>query len=248
LTNLSIRHKAKQCFNMVAQLRQDLNAFINPLKAAFYPSFFKTGKGEYGEGDIFLGITVPQIRAVVKKYETIATLPEIQALILDPVHEMRSAGLFILVNQFIKTNDPSIQKAIFDFYLSNTQGINNWDLVDCSAAQIVGAYLYDKDRTILYELVQSSNFWEQRIAIIATFFFIRKGQYRDTISLTTILVHHPHDLIQKAVGWMLREVGKRDLEILKQFLNTHYQTMPRTMLRYAIEKFPEAERQAYLKK
>jgi 3-methyladenine DNA glycosylase AlkD len=153
-----------------------------------------------------------------------------------------------LVNQFIKTNDASIQKAIFDFYLSNTQGINNWDLVDCSAAQIVGAYLYDKDRTILYELVQSSNFWEQRIAIIATFFFIRKGQYRDTISLATILVHHPHDLIQKAVGWMLREVGKRDLEILKQFLNTHYQTMPRTMLRYAIEKFPEAERQAYLKK
>ena len=233
---------------MRAQLRQDLNDCINPDKAAFYPKFFKTGKGEYGEGDIFIGITVPQIRQVVKKYETIATLSDIKPLMLDPIHEIRAAAIFILVNQFKKTNDPFIQKSIYDFYLQHTKGINNWDLVDGSAAQIVGAYLYDKDRSKLYALVQSSNMWEQRIAIIATFDFIRKGQYTDTLQLATILVQHPHDLIQKAVGWMLREVGKRDVDILMQFLNTHYQTMPRTMLRYAIEKFPEPVRQAYLKK
>ncbi|MEY3417556.1 MAG: hypothetical protein RL711_268 [Bacteroidota bacterium] len=233
---------------MRAQLRQDLNDCINPDKAAFYPKFFKTGKGEYGEGDIFIGITVPQIRQVVKKYETIATLSDIKPLMLDPIHEIRAAAIFILVNQFKKTNDPFIQKSIYDFYLQHTKGINNWDLVDGSAAQIVGAYLYDKDRSKLYALVQSSNMWEQRIAIIATFDFIRKGQYTDTLQLATILVEHPHDLIQKAVGWMLREVGKRDVDILMQFLNTHYQTMPRTMLRYAIEKFPEPVRQAYLKK
>ena len=233
---------------MRAQLRQDLNDCINPDKAAFYPKFFKTGKGEYGEGDIFIGITVPQIRQVVKKYETIATLSDITPLMLDPIHEIRAAAIFILVNQFKKTNDPFIQKSIYDFYLQHTKGINNWDLVDGSAAQIVGAYLYDKDRSKLYALVQSSNMWEQRIAIIATFDFIRKGDFTDTLQLATILVQHPHDLIQKAVGWMLREVGKRDVDILMQFLNTHYQTMPRTMLRYAIEKFPEPVRQAYLKK
>lgn len=233
---------------MRAQLRQDLNDCINPDKAAFYPKFFKTGKGEYGEGDIFIGITVPQIRQVVKKYETIATLSDIKPLMLDPIHEIRAAAIFILVNQFKKTNDPFIQKSIYDFYLQHTKGINNWDLVDGSAAQIVGAYLYDKDRSKLYALVQSSNMWEQRIAIIATFYFIRKGDFTDTLQLATILVEHPHDLIQKAVGWMLREVGKRDVDILMQFLNTHYQTMPRTMLRYAIEKFPEPVRQAYLKK
>jgi 3-methyladenine DNA glycosylase AlkD len=233
---------------MRAQLRQDLNDCINPDKAAFYPKFFKTGKGEYGEGDIFIGITVPQIRQVVKKYETIATLSDIKPLMLDPIHEIRAAAIFILVNQFKKTNDPFIQKSIYDFYLQHTKGINNWDLVDGSAAQIVGAYLYDKDRSKLYALVQSSNMWEQRIAIIATFYFIRKGDFTDTLQLATILVQHPHDLIQKAVGWMLREVGKRDVDILMQFLNTHYQTMPRTMLRYAIEKFPEPVRQAYLKK
>ena len=233
---------------MRAQLRQDLNDCINPDKAAFYPKFFKTGKGEYGEGDIFIGITVPQIRQVVKKYETIATLSDITPLMLDPIHEIRAAAIFILVNQFKKTNDPFIQKSIYDFYLQHTKGINNWDLVDGSAAQIVGAYLYDKDRSKLYALVQSSNMWEQRIAIIATFDFIRKGDFTDTLQLATILVQHPHDLIQKAVGWMLREVGKRDVDTLMQFLNTHYQTMPRTMLRYAIEKFPEPVRQAYLKK
>lgn len=233
---------------MRAQLRQDLNDCINPDKAAFYPKFFKTGKGEYGEGDIFIGITVPQIRQVVKKYETIATLSDIKPLMLDPIHEIRAAAIFILVNQFKKTNDPFIQKSIYDFYLQHTKGINNWDLVDGSAAQIVGAYLYDKDRSKLYALVQSSNMWEQRIAIIATFDFIRKGDFTDTLQLATILVQHPHDLIQKAVGWMLREVGKRDVDTLMQFLNTHYQTMPRTMLRYAIEKFPEPVRQAYLKK
>lgn len=233
---------------MLAQLQQDLNDCINPEKAAFYPRFFKTGKGQYGEGDIFLGITVPQIRQVVKKYVKTATLHDIKALMLDPIHERRAAGIFILVAQFKKSLDLHQQKSIYDFYLEHTKGINNWDLVDGSAAQIVGAYLYDKDRSTLYALVQSSNMWEQRIAIIATFDFIRKGDFTDTLQLATILVEHPHDLIQKAVGWMLREVGKRDVDTLMQFLNTHYQTMPRTMLRYAIEKFPEPVRQAYLRK
>lgn len=233
---------------MVAQIKQDLRNNIDATKAAFFPRFFKTGKGQYGEGDIFWGITIPKLRSAISKYFKDTTLDDIQHLILDPVHEVRIAAIFILVNQFTKAKDQAKQKEIYDFYLKNTKGVNNWDLVDGSAAQIVGAYLFDKDRSKLYELAQSKNLWEQRISVIATFYFIRKNQFEDTLKLAKILLHHPHDLMHKAIGWMLREVGKRDVETLEAFLNQHYQSMPRTMLRYAIEKFPEPVRQAYLKK
>lgn len=233
---------------MIAALKQDLENCINPEKAAFFPRFFKTGKGQYGEGDIFWGITVPNVRSVVKNHEKSISLEDVQSLINDPIHEVRLTAIFILVNKFTKTKDENVKKEIYEFYLDNTRGVNNWDLVDGSAAQIVGGYLFDKDRSKIYELVKSNSLWEQRIAMIATFYFIRRNQFEDTFQIAEILLHHPHDLIHKAVGWMLREVGNRDLEQLETFLNQHYATMPRTMLRYAIEKFPERVRQAYLKR
>jgi len=233
---------------MIAALKQDLENCINPEKAAFFPRFFKTGKGQYGEGDIFWGITVPNVRSVVKYHEKSISLEDVQFLINDPIHEVRLAAIFILVNKFTKTKDENEKKDIYEFYLDNIRGVNNWDLVDGSAAQIVGGYLFDKERSKIYELVKSNSLWEQRIAMIATFYFIRRNQFEDTFQIAEILLHHPHDLIHKAVGWMLREVGNRDIEQLETFLNQHYATMPRTMLRYAIEKFPEPVRQAYLKK
>lgn len=233
---------------MILEIKEDLENCINPEKAAFFPKFFKTGKGEYAEGDIFWGITVPQVRTIVKKYQTAISLAELQILILDPVHEVRLTAILILVYQFTKAKNEILRQNIYDFYLNNTKGVNNWDLVDGSAAQIVGAYLLERDRAKIYELVKSNVLWEQRIAIISTFHFIRNHQFDDTFRLAEILLYHPHDLIHKAVGWMLREVGNRNTELLENFLNQHYQSMPRTMLRYAIEKFPEPVRQAYLKK
>jgi 3-methyladenine DNA glycosylase AlkD len=233
---------------MVTALKQDLENCINPDKAAFFPRFFKTGKGQYGEGDIFWGITVPNIRGVVKKYQQLLSLDELQILIVDPIHEVRLAALLVLVHQFTKSKDPALNHKIYEFYLANTKWVNNWDLVDSSAAHIVGAYLYDKNREKLYELVNSQSLWEQRIAIIATFYFIRKNEFKDTLTLAEKLLHHPHDLIHKAVGWMLREVGNRNVATLEEFLNSYYNIMPRTMLRYAIEKFPDNIRKAYLQK
>ena len=233
---------------MVTQVKQDLENFIDPERVAFFPKFFKTGKGQYGEGDIFMGISVPNVRLVVKKYQSIINLDELQILILDPIHEVRLTAILILVHKFNKSKDEVTKSVIYDFYLKNTKGVNNWDLVDGSAAHIVGGYLFDKDRSKIYELSHSLNLWEQRISIISTFYFIRKNDFKDTLRIAQILIKHPHDLIHKAVGWMLREVGNRNVDVLEDFLNIHYQTMPRTMLRYAIEKFPENVRQAYLKK
>lgn len=265
---------------MLAQkIIKDLQKLKNPTKAKILQGFFKTGIGEYGEGDVFLGIVVPLQRQVAKKYFQEASLNDLQKLLNYKIHEYRLVALLMLVEKFnslvchsrasgnpgIATHhkttflDPSLsgddtkytgKKKIFNFYLENTKNINNWDLVDLSAPNIVGKYLLDnqKDIKILYKLVKSKNIWERRIAILATFTLIKEKQFNNTIKISEILLNDSHDLIHKAVGWMLREIGKRDLKTLKNFLNKHYKTMPRTMLRYAIEKLLENKRKFYLKK
>lgn len=216
----------------------------NKEKALFAQRYFKTGPGEYAHGDIFIGITVPEIRKISRQFRTMK-LSEVAELVRSPVHEDRLAGLLILVYQFEKV-EPANQKKIYDLYLRSTRYINNWDLVDTSAPHIVGAYLLDRPRAILRDLAKSPLLWERRIAILATQKFIRANQFDDTLALAELLVTDTHDLIHKAVGWMLREVGERSQADLTQFLAKHYRTMPRTMLRYAIEKFPPETRKAYL--
>jgi 3-methyladenine DNA glycosylase AlkD len=223
----------------------------NPIKAKLLQRFFKTGFGEYGEGDKFLGIVVPIQRKISKEFKDIS-LEEIQELLDSSYHEKRLIGLLILIENYKKTlkdKDFEKQKLIFDFYLDNARKnhINNWDLVDLSAPNIVGDYLINKDRNILYELAKSKNLWEKRISIISTFAFIRKNEFDDCLKISEILLNDSHDLIQKAVGWMLREIGKKDKKILEDFLKLNYKKMPRTMLRYSIEKFPEEKRKQYLK-
>lgn len=207
--------------------------------------YFKTAKGEYGEGDRFLGIRVPVIRKMVKYFKD-TPLTEIKILLQSEYHEIRLFALLLLVHQFQK-QDEKHKENIYTLYLKNTRYINNWDLVDSSASYIVGAWLADKDRSILYELAQSRSLWKRRIAIIATAFFISQNQFSDTLKISAILLKDPHDLIHKAVGWMLREVGKKDRDVEERFLSKHYKNMPRTMLRYAIEKFTHSRRHAYLK-
>ena len=210
--------------------------------------FFKTGPGQYGEGDQFLGIKVPVTREVVKACWKETGFPELEECIASPYHEVRLAALLALVEIFSHAKkNPALQGQCIDFYLSHTQYINNWDLVDLSCYPLLGVWLLDKDRSLLYELAKNGKtIWEQRIGIVSTMQFIRHGQLEDTFAIADILLHHPHDLIHKAVGWLLREAGKRDTEALKSFLSPRYKTMPRTMLRYAIEKFPEPDRRAFL--
>ena len=209
--------------------------------------FFKTGPGQYGEGDKFLGIKVPVTREVVKACWRETSLQDLEECIASEYHEVRLAALLALVELF--RHNKSKQKEYVDFYLAHTDRINNWDLVDLSCYPLLGAWLLDKDRQLLYDLARDGKtIWEQRIGIVSTMTFIRHGQLQDTFDIADILLHHPHDLIHKAVGWLLREAGKRDKEALVAYLEPRYLTMPRTMLRYAIEKFPEAERQQYLKK
>ena len=261
----------------------------NPQKAKDLSRFFKTGKGEYGEGDVFLGIMVPLQRQLAKKYHDL-DLKDLQRLLSSKVHEHRLTSLMILVLKFSKAKEKE-QKEIVDFYLKNTKKINNWDLVDLSAHYILGKYYlklpqtnvqgintntlsgaetsskrknhsrilytdikgkfredgFDKDKKVLYQLARSKNLWEKRIGVMATFWFIKNNQFTDSLKIAEILLKDKHDLIHKAVGWMLREVGNRDLKTEEEFLKKHYKNMPRTMLRYAIEKFPEPKRQAYLK-
>jgi len=217
----------------------------DPSQVAGLARFFKTGPGQYGEGDKFLGIKVPVTRAVVKACWRQVTWPDLEACIASEYHELRLAALLALVAMYQHTG----QKACIDFYLSHTASINNWDLVDLSCYPLLGEWLLDKDRTLLYDLARSGKtIWEQRIGIVSTMTFIRHGQLEDTFAIADILLHHPHDLIHKAVGWLLREAGKRDKAALESFLQPRYATMPRTMLRYAIEKFPEPERRCYLAK
>ena len=228
---------------------QELHSMANPEKAIFLQGFFKTGKGQYAEGDVFLGITVPIIRDIVKTNKALP-FSEIQLLLDSPYHEARLAALLFLVQQFKKgKGKEEEQKTIFNFYLKNARRANNWDLVDVTCRDVIGTFLLDKeDRSILYKLAESENLWEQRIAIISTWMFIKHKQYDDTLALSEKLLNHKHDLMHKAVGWMLREVGKKNKETLVHFLEIHYKNMPRTTLRYAIEHFSPEERAYFMKK
>lgn len=226
------------------EIRKEISKQKNPTQAVNLQRFFKTEKGEYGEGDVFYGIKVPVQRTIAKQYKDLS-LDDIKILILSEVHEERLIAAFILVDQY-KRGDEKKKKAVFDFYLKNRKGINNWDLVDLSAPKIVGAYLIDKEKDLLYKFACSKDLWEKRISIISTQAFIREHFFEDTLKIAEILLHEKHDLIHKAVGWMLREIGNRDMETEEEFLKMHYKTMPRTMLRYAIEKFPEEKRKNYL--
>jgi len=227
---------------MLNSLKKDLQGLANPEQAEILQSFFKTKKGEYGEGDVFIGVKVPDTREIAKKYSGM-NLIKIQELLNSKIHEERLCGLLILVDKYPKDKDN-----VFNFYLKNSKGINNWDLVDLTAHKIVGDFLFDKNKNILYELSRSDNLWERRIAIISTFDFIKKGEFEDSLAIAELLLKDEQDLIHKAVGWMLREIGKRDIEVLRGFLREHYKVMPRTMLRYSIEKMDEAERKGWLKR
>ena len=229
----------------IEQIEVRLHNLANPEFAAHAQRYFKTGAGEYGEGDRFLGIRMPVLRRLVKEFK--AAPPAVAVLLLNsPFHEQRMIALLLLVARFEK-GIVAEQEMIYTLYLDKTALINNWDLVDSSAHKIVGAWLETRDRAILYQLVKSSTLWERRIAVLSTFHFIRLNDFYDALRLAELLLHDPEDLIHKAVGWMLREIGNRDRQVESGFLRQHYQIMPRTMLRYAIEKYPEQERQRYLK-
>ena len=224
--------------------KQQLKKAGNKKTAETLQWFFKTGKGEYGEGDKFLGIKVPQIREIAKVNKDLTT-SEIQKALKSKFHEERLCALLILVERYSKSNEKT-KGEIAKFYLDNTKYINNWDLVDLTAPKILGKHLLTRNRKILFELAVSENLWERRISILSTFWFIREKQFQDSLKIAKMLLNDEHDLIHKAVGWMLREIGKRDLETEEKFLKKHYNKMPRTMLRYAIEKFPEKKRLRYL--
>jgi 3-methyladenine DNA glycosylase AlkD len=227
-----------------AVIRRKLRAHARPESVTILQRFFKTGPGEYGEGDRFIGVKVPGVRAVCRNCRG-ASLAEIRTLLRSLVHEERLLALLLLIDAF-NAGDEAVRRRIYDFYVGHTAFINNWDLVDASAAQIVGAWLRDRSKEPLTKLARSKSLWERRIAIIATFDGIRCGEFDETLRIADLLLHDEHDLIHKAVGWLLREVGKRDGAVERAFLRTRYKTMPRTMLRYAIERFPAAERKRYL--
>ncbi|MFC1682152.1 DNA alkylation repair protein [Nanoarchaeota archaeon] len=231
---------------MLSKLKSNLQSLANPEKAKILQRFFKTGKGQYGEGDVFLGITVPDQRKVAREFIDLE-LKDVQELLNSEIHEYRLVGLIILTYQYKKY--PEKQKDIFYFYLNNSKRVNNWDLVDLTAPNIVGDFLlknYDLKK-LIYDLASSENLWEKRIAIISTLAFIRNEKFEDVLAIAEILLNDSHDLIHKAVGWMLREVGKRDQNAEEKFLKKHYKNMPRTMLRYAIERFEEEKRKRYLR-
>lgn len=227
-------------------ITNELQALSDAEKREIFPKFFKAGKGEYGEGDRFLGVTVPNIRAIAKLHKDIS-IEDIRDLIQSEWHEVRLCALIIMVEKS-KKKDEALRKELFNLYLSQTKRINNWDLVDLSCRFIIGEYLLDKSRDILYQLAQSSLLWDNRIAIVSTYAFIRKGQLEDTYALSDLMMQHPHDLMHKAIGWMLREAGKRNPERLYDYVMSHRADMPRTMLRYAIEKFSPKERTILMKR
>jgi 3-methyladenine DNA glycosylase AlkD len=229
----------------VEKIQNRLEKLADKGKAQVLQRFFKTGPGEYGEGDVFLGIKVPELRKLAKEYQGI-TLKESKQLLKSPIHEQRLLALLILTRSFSKGGEGR-KKRIYDFYLKNTRYINNWDLVDISAEHIVGAYLMERSKKPLYGLAKSETMWERRISIMSTFHYIKCDQFYQTLKISKMLLSDEEGLIHKVVGWMLREVGKRDLPIEEKFLKAHYKMMPRTMLRYAIERLPEAKRQWYLK-
>jgi 3-methyladenine DNA glycosylase AlkD len=229
----------------VNQIIKRLKEMGNAERAAHSQRFFKTGKGEYAEGDKFLGIRVPQLRTYAKNYREIL-IGDALELLRSELHEVRLLALFILVGKYSAKNNPD-KEMIYQSYLEHTEFINNWDLVDCSAEHIIGAHLFNGDKKPIYQLAGSRSLWERRIGIMSTFHFIKRNHFSDTLAIAKILLKDKEDLIHKAVGWMLRETGKRDIRVEEDFLGKFYGKMPRTMLRYAIEKFPEGERQAYLR-
>lgn len=232
--------------SIISEIQKELESCSTPEKRDFLPRFFKTGKGQYGEGDKFLGVVVPDTRNIARKYKSIS-FDDVTLLLENEYHECRLCALLILIEQF-KKSDEIGKKKITDFYLSKTRYINNWDLVDLSCRDILGEYLVDKDRAILYQLADSSLLWDQRIAVVSTFAFIKRGDLADIFSLSEKLMNHKHDLMHKAIGWMLREAGKKDLDALRGFLDKFHKIMPRTMLRYSIEKLSAEERTNYMKK
>lgn len=229
-----------------AFILDELLSVANPEKAKFLQRFFKTGPGEYAEGDVFLGLVVPLTRSIAKQNKA-TPISELQKLIGSEYHEARLCALLIAMEKYKKAT-PGEQKEIYEFYLRNTSSINNWDLVDVTCPHIVGKYLLDKDHSDLYHLSKSNNLWEERIAMVSTVTFIRHGQFDDTLALAEYFIDHKHDLMHKAVGWMLREVGKKDRETLTNFLDRNCTFLPRTALRYAIEHYPEDQRQDFLKR
>lgn len=229
-------------------LKRELKAEANPEKAKILQRFFKTGPGEYGAGDVFLGVTAPKIREIAKKYHTLE-LAEAVKLLHSKIHEERAAALRLMVDKF-QLPEPrrkeETKEKIYKTYLKNARYVNNWDLVDMSADKIAGDYLFNRPKGILYKLASSKNLWERRIAVMATFNFIKKNEFEETFKIVEILLNDSHDLIHKAVGWMLREIGKRNLKTEEDFLSKHCRKIPRTALRYAIEKFPENIKKQYL--
>ena len=226
--------------------RDEIRALANKEIAQHSLRFFKTSKGEYGYGDVFLGVRTPQIRLIAKEHIGISTT-DMKTLIKSKYHEERLLGLIILANKYSKDKDEKVRNQLYKIYVSSFKYVNNWDLVDVTCPHVIGKHLMDKERSILYSWARSEDLWTKRIAIVSTHWFIRKNDLDDTFKIAEILLNDEHDLIHKAVGWMLREAGKRDLEKEEIFLKKHYKNMPRTMLRYSIEKFPEPKRQKYLK-
>lgn len=230
--------------NRLKELRKEIKTLSSPEVSKTMQWFFKTGKGEYGEGDIFAGLKVPSQRKLAREFKDLA-LTDLKTLLNSPVHEERLISLFILVDKYAK-GDEKEKEAIFSFYLKNRRGINNWDLVDLSAPKIIGKHLLNKDKSLLFKFALSKNLWDRRIAVLSTYEFIKNNDFAVTLQISEMLLQDKHDLIHKAVGWMLREIGKIDLQAEENFLKTHYKKMPRTMLRYVIEKFSETKRKKYL--
>ncbi len=232
----------------LASVKKDLKAKASPARAKILQKFFKTGPGQYGEGDIFIGIDAPTLRTISQKYQDL-DFSVLSSLLKSKIHEERALALSILVIQYQrsqKQKDQKNQKKIFDFYFRYRQHINNWDLVDMSCRDIMGAYLFDKDRKILYKLARSQSLWERRLAIMATFYFLRERDFKDTLKISEMLLRDREDLIHKASGWMLREMGKREEKPLLRFLDKFANQMPRTMLRYSIEKLSPAQKAKYM--
>ena len=232
--------------NAARALCAELDGAADPERARHLQRFFRTGPGEYGEGDRFLGLRVPQVRAIVRRHRELP-LPDVADVLASRYHEHRQAALFVLTDRYRRAA-PADRETIAAFYLQHLDAVNSWDLVDGSAPHILGAHLLSRDRAVLYQLARSGHLWRQRVAVLATFRFIQAGQFDDTLRLAELLRDHPHDLIHKAVGWMLREIGKRDQAVEERFLDRHAARMPRTMLRYAIEKFDPERRRSYLQR
>ena len=233
--------------DIIEEIKEKINTYVDEERAAVSPRYFQAFEGGYGEGDQFIGVAVPNLRKVARSYYRHIEITDVERLLKEPIHEYRFTALCILVYKFEKAKDRGEKETIVNTYLRNLESVNNWDLVDCSADKILGAFVFDKDKSILYDLARSLDLWKQRIAIISTFYFIRQNHFHDTIEIAKILLNHKHDLIHKAVGWMLREIGNRDFDVEFHFLKDNYKRMPRTMLRYAIEKFDPDLRQQFLK-